>query len=77
MDQGKFSYGLCRGTLERKQSFNRVERALGHDAVVDIVQREKKSEQKNRHWQKAFTMPVFSGELRLSVLTAMAIIRKR
>ena len=52
MDQGKFSYGLWRGTLERKQSFNRVERALGHDAVVDIVQREKRVELTERDWKR-------------------------
>ena len=52
MDQGKFSYGLCRGTLERKQSFNRVERDLGHDTVVDIVQREKRVELTERGWKR-------------------------
>lgn len=52
MDQGKFSYGLCRGTLERKQSFNRVERDLGHDTVVDIVQREKRVELTERDWKR-------------------------
>jgi len=52
LDQGKFSYGSCRGTLEPKQSFNRVERALGHDAVVDIVQREKRMELTERDWKR-------------------------